>query len=29
MRVHDTLRRMEDDYRRTEGDNVARWGRTV
>ena len=26
-RVHDTLQQMEDDYRRTEGDNVARWGR--
>ena len=26
-RVHDTLLRMEDDYRRTEGDNAALWGR--
>jgi hypothetical protein len=26
IRVHDTLRQMEDDYRRTEGDNAARWG---
>ena len=26
-RVHDTLQQMEDDYRRTEGDNAARWGR--
>jgi hypothetical protein len=26
-RVHDTLQRMEDDYRRTEGDNAALWGR--
>ena len=25
-RVHDTLQRMEDDYRRTEGDEEARWG---
>ena len=25
-RVHDTLQQMEDDYRRTEGDNAARWG---
>ena len=25
-RVHDTLQRMEDDYRRTEGDNAALWG---
>ena len=28
-RVHETLRRMEDDYRRTEGDNAARWGRRL
>ena len=26
-RVHDTLQQMEDDYRRTEGDNAALWGR--
>jgi uncharacterized protein YukE len=26
IRVHDTLQQMEDDYRRTEGDNAARWG---
>jgi hypothetical protein len=26
-RIHDTLQQMEDDYRRTEGDNAARWGR--
>jgi hypothetical protein len=26
IRVHDTLQRMEDEYRRTEGDNVERWG---
>ena len=26
-RVHDTLQRMEDQYRRTEGDNAAIWGR--
>ena len=25
-RVHDTLQRMEDEYRRREGDNVAQWG---
>jgi hypothetical protein len=25
-RVHDTLQQIEDDYRRTEGDNAARWG---
>ena len=25
-RIHDTLQQMEDDYRRTEGDNAARWG---
>jgi hypothetical protein len=25
-RVHDTLQQMEDDYRRTEGENSARWG---
>jgi hypothetical protein len=28
-RVHETLRRMEDDYRRTEGENAARWGRRL
>jgi uncharacterized protein YukE len=27
MRVHDTLAQMEADYRRTEGDNAALWGR--
>ena len=26
-RVHDTLARMEDEYRRREGDDAARWGR--
>jgi hypothetical protein len=26
-RIHDALQRMEDDYRRTEGDNEALWGR--
>jgi hypothetical protein len=26
-RIHDTLQQMEDDYRRTEGDNTAMWGR--
>ncbi len=26
-RIHDTLARMEDHYRRTEGDNAATWGR--
>ena len=26
-RIHDTLQRMEDNYRRTEGDNEALWGR--
>ena len=26
-RIHDSLQQMEDDYRRTEGDNAARWGR--
>ena len=26
-RVHQTLQQMEDDYRRTEGDNAALWGR--
>ena len=26
-RVHDTLQQMENDYRRTEGDNAALWGR--
>ena len=25
--VHDTLARMEDEYRRREGDDAARWGR--
>jgi len=25
--IHDTLQQMEDDYRRAEGDNAARWGR--
>jgi hypothetical protein len=25
-RIHDTLQRMEDNYRRTEGANAARWG---
>ena len=25
-RVHETLQRMEDNYRRTEGDNAALWG---
>ena len=28
-RIHDTLQQMEDDYRRTEGDNAARWGRRL
>jgi hypothetical protein len=27
VRIHDTLQQMEDSYRRTEGDNAARWGR--
>ena len=27
LRVRDTLRRMEDEYRRTEGDNAELWGR--
>lgn len=27
LQVRDTLVRMEDDYRRTEGDNAALWGR--
>jgi hypothetical protein len=27
LNVRDTLQRMEDDYRRTEGDNTERWGR--
>jgi hypothetical protein len=26
-RIHDTLKAMEDNYRRTEGDNAALWGR--
>lgn len=26
-RIRDTLQSMEDHYRRTEGDNVAMWGR--
>lgn len=26
-RVHDTLARMEDEYRRREGENVSQWGR--
>lgn len=26
-RVHDTLQQMEDEYRRREGDDAARWGR--
>ena len=25
-RIHDTLQQMEDHYRRTEGENAARWG---
>ena len=25
--VRDTLQRMEDEYRRTDGENAARWGR--
>ena len=29
MAVHDTLKRMEDEYRRSEGDNTALWGRRV
>ena len=27
IKVHDTLARMEDEYRRREGDDAARWGR--
>lgn len=27
LHVRDTLQRMENDYRRTEGDNVELWGR--
>jgi hypothetical protein len=27
LRIRDTLQAMEDDYRRTEGDNAALWGR--
>lgn len=27
LHVRDTLQRMEDDYRRTEGDNAELWGR--
>ena len=27
LRVHDTLQQMEANYRRTEGDNAALWGR--
>ena len=27
LRVRDTLKRMEDEYRRTEGDNAELWGR--
>jgi hypothetical protein len=27
LRVRDTLQQMEDEYRRTEGDNVELWGR--
>ena len=27
LRVRDTLQRMEDEYRRTEGDNAELWGR--
>jgi hypothetical protein len=26
-RIHDTLKAMEDNYRRTEGDNATLWGR--
>ena len=27
LHVRDTLKRMEDEYRRTEGDNAQLWGR--
>lgn len=27
IKIRDTLQRMEDEYRRTEGDNAALWGR--
>ena len=27
LRVRDTLLRMEEEYRRTEGENAALWGR--
>ncbi len=27
LRVRDTLQLMEDEYRRTEGDNAELWGR--
>ena len=27
IRVRDSLKAMEDHYRRTEGDNIALWGR--
>ncbi len=27
LNVRDTLKRMEDEYRRTEGDNAQLWGR--
>ena len=27
LRVRDTLKQMEDEYRRTEGDNAELWGR--
>jgi hypothetical protein len=27
LRIRDTLQALEDDYRRTEGDNAALWGR--
>ena len=27
LRVRDTLQQMEDEYRRTEGDNAELWGR--
>ena len=26
LRVHDTLQRMEDEYRRNDGDDATRWG---
>jgi hypothetical protein len=26
LRVHDTLQRMEDEYRRNEGEDATRWG---